>query len=82
MNTKLFTYANEIRSAVLIVHGEKAHSRYMGETAYNMVKDSKHTSNKELMIIPNATHCDLYDGGKENYIPWDTLQKFFETNLK
>ncbi|MBR7063896.1 MAG: alpha/beta hydrolase, partial [Treponema sp.] len=83
MNTSLFTYANEIRSAVLIVHGEKAHSRYMGETAYNnMVKDSKHTSNKELMIIPNATHCDLYDGGKENYIPWDTLQKFFETNLK
>ena len=83
MNTKLFTYANEIRSAVLIVHGEKAHSRYMGETAYNdMVKGSKYAGNKELMIIPNATHCDLYDGGKGNFIPWDKLQGFFENNLK
>ena len=83
MNTSLFTYANEIRSAVLIVHGEKAHSRYMGETAYNdMVRNSKYAANKELMIIPNATHCDLYDGGKGNYIPWDKLQEFFEINLK
>lgn len=83
MNTRLFTYSNEIRSAVLIVHGEKAHSRYMGETAYNdMVKDSKYTANKELMIIPGATHCDLYDGGKGNYIPGDKLQSFFEENLK
>ena len=83
MNTSLFTYANEIRSAVLIVHGEKAHSRYMGETAYNdMVRNSKYAANKELMIIPNASHCDLYDGGKGNYIPWDKLQEFFEINLK
>lgn len=83
MNTSLFTYAKEIRSAVLIVHGEKAHSRYMGEAAYNdMVRGSKYTSNKELMIIPGATHCDLYDGGKENYIPWDKLNAFFEANLK
>lgn len=83
MNTRLFTYANEIRSAVLIVHGEKAHSRYMGETAYNdMVKGSKYKANKELMIIPGATHCDLYDGGKGNFIPWEKLQDFFETNLK
>ena len=83
MNTSLFTYSKEIRSAVLIVHGEKAHSRYMGETAYNdMVRGSKYTSNKELMIIPGATHCDLYDGGKENYIPWDKLNAFFEANLK
>ncbi|MBQ2207608.1 MAG: alpha/beta hydrolase [Treponema sp.] len=83
MNTSLFTYSKEIRSAVLIVHGEKAHSRYMGETVYNdMVRGSKYTSNKELMIIPGATHCDLYDGGKENYIPWDKLNAFFEANLK
>ena len=55
----------------------------MGETAYNdMIKGSKYTANKELMIIPNATHCDLYDGGKGNYIPWDKLQGFFEANLK
>ena len=83
MNTKLFAYANEIQNAVLIVHGEKAHSRYFGETAYNdMIKDSKFTANKELMIIPGATHCDLYDGGIGNFIPWDKLQNFFEINLK
>ena len=82
-NTKLLAYSNEIRSAVLIVHGEKAHSRYMGETAYNdMVNGSKYAANKELMIIPNATHCDLYDGGKGNFIPWEKLQGFFEGNLK
>ena len=83
MYTKLFCYANEIQNAVLIVHGEKAHSRYMGETAYNdMVKGSKFTANKELMIIPGATHCDLYDGGNGNFIPWAKLQNFFEANLK
>lgn len=83
LNTRLLRYVNEIRSAVLIVHGEKAHSRYMGETAYNdMVKDSQYASNKELLIIPNATHCDLYDGGDNNYIPWDKLQAFFDRYLK
>lgn len=83
MNTKLFSYANEIRSAVLVVHGEKAHSRYFGETAFKQMTDgSKWTENKELMIIPNATHCDLYDGGNGNFIPWEKLQNFFESNLK
>lgn len=83
MNTKLLAYSNEIRSAVLVVHGEKAHSRYFGEDAYkNMTSESNYTSNKELVIIPNATHCDLYDGGDGNFIPWDKLQNFFESNLK
>ena len=83
MNTKLFSYANEIRSAVLVVHGEKAHSRYFGETAFKQMTDgSKWTENKELMIIPDATHCDLYDGGNGNFIPWEKLQNFFENNLK
>lgn len=83
MNTRILRFSNEIRSAVLVVHGEKAHSRYMGETAYNdMTKDSKYTANKELFIVPNATHCDLYDGGENNYIPWDKLQSFFESYLK
>ena len=82
-NTKLFSYAAEIRNAVLIVHGEKAHSRYFGETAFKQMTDgSKWTANKELMIIPGATHCDLYDGGKENFIPWEKLVEFFEKNLK
>ena len=83
MNTRLLRYSNEIRNAVLIVHGEKAHSRYMGETAFNdMIKGNKFTANKELLIVPNATHCDLYDGGNGNFIPWEKLQSFFETNLK
>lgn len=76
LNTRLLSYADEIDSAVLIVHGEKAHSRYMGETAFAILKGD----NKELMIIPGATHCDLYDN--YDYIPFDKLQKFFEENLK
>ena len=78
MNTRLLRYANEIRSAVLVIHGEKAHSRYMGEDAFKLLKGD----NKELMIIPGATHCDLYDGGEGNYIPWDKLEEFFRDNLK
>ena len=78
MNTRLLHYAGEIRSAVLIIHGEKAHSRYMGEDAFKLLKGD----NKELMIIPGASHCDLYDGGKGNYIPWDKLEEFFKTYLK
>ena len=78
LNDKLLAYSNEIRNAVLIIHGEKAHSRYMGETAYNnMIKGNKFTDNKELMIIPGATHCDLYDGGNGNFIPWEKLEKLF-----
>lgn len=76
LNTKLLAYSNEIRSAVLIVHGEKAHSRYMGEDAFKKLTGT----NKELMIIPNATHCDLYD--QKSFIPFEKLQNFFETNLK
>jgi len=78
MNTRLLRYAGEIRSAVLIIHGEKAHSRYMGEDAFKLLKGD----NKELLIIPGASHCDLYDGGKGNYIPWDKLEEFFKTNLQ
>lgn len=93
-NTRFLYYINEIRSAVLVMHGEKAHSRYFGESAYHYMVDGKAEGyntvgkpnpcpeNKELLIIPNASHCDLYDGGKENYIPWDTLVEFFNKNLK
>ena len=60
MNQPILKYSNEIRSAVLIVHGEKAHSYYFGKDAYeNMIKDSKYTSNKELLTIPGAVHTDL-----------------------
>ena len=81
MNTRLFRYSNEIRNAVMIVHGENAHSCYMGRDAYsNMVKDSKYTDNKELVIVPNATHCDLYD--QKDKIPFDKIEEFLKTNLK
>ena len=93
-NTRFLYYINEIRSAVLIVHGEKAHSRYFGENAFEYMLNGKAEGydairepnpakgNKELMIIPGASHCDPYDGGKDKVIPWDKLEKFFETNLK
>ena len=81
MNTRLFRYSNEIRNAVMIIHGEKAHSCYMGKDAYNeMIKDSKYTDNKELVIIPNATHCDLYD--QKDKIPFSIIEKFLKENLK
>jgi len=82
MNQSILTYSNEIRSAVLLIHGEKAHSCYFSRDAYaNMIKDSKYADNKELMIIPDAVHTDLYDGGGKNAIPFDKLQNFFETNM-
>ena len=77
MNTRLLRYADEIRSAVLIIHGEKAHSRYMGEDAFKLLKGD----NKELLIVPGATHVDLYDDVK-GVIPYDKMEAFFKENLK
>ncbi len=83
MNTRLFTYAKEIRSAVLMIHGDKAHSCYMSRDAYaNMIKDSKYADNKELYIIPGASHTDLYDGGGKNAIPFDKIETFMKEYLK
>ena len=102
-NSRFLYYINEIRSAVLIMHGENAHSRYFGEAAYHYMVDGKADGyktvvapnpcpeNKELLIIPDASHCDLYDGGytepagqgePKNLIPWDKLAEFFNKNLK
>ena len=82
INQPILQYANEIRSAVLLIHGEKAHSCYFSKDAYkNMTKDSKYTENKELLIIPDAVHTDLYDGGDKNAIPFDKLEEFFKENL-
>ena len=81
INTPQHTFSNEIRNAVLIIHGEKAHSCYFSKDAYNdMIKSGKYTENKELMIIPNAVHTDLYD--KLDIIPFDKMEKFFKENLK
>lgn len=102
-NSRFLYYINEIRSAVLIMHGENAHSRYFGEAAYHYMVDGKADGyktvvspnpcpeDKELLIIPDASHCDLYDGGytepagkgePKNLIPWDKLAEFFNKNLK
>jgi len=102
-NARFLYYINEIRSAVLVMHGEKAHSRYFGEAAYKYMVEGKaegynvvgkpnpNPENKELLIIPGASHCDLYDGGytelvgrgePKNLIPWDKLADFFNKNMK
>ena len=75
MNMRLIEYAPEIRSAVLLVHGENAHSRMYSEEAYKLLRGD----NKELMIIPGANHTDLYDNIEK--IPFDRLEEFFSTNL-
>ena len=83
MNQPINTYSNEIRSAVLIIHGDKAHSCYFGKDAYAaMVKDSKYAENKELLLIPGASHTDLYDGGEKKVIPFDKIEDFYKENLK
>ena len=83
MNTRLFTYSKEIRGAVLMIHGEKAHSCYMSRDAYaDMVEGSKYADNKELYIIPGASHTDLYDGGDRDAIPFDKIEAFMKENLK
>jgi len=77
MNTRLLTYASEIRSAVLLVHGENAHSRYMSEDVFKLLEGD----NKELVIVPGADHCDLYDGGDKDCIPFDRIETFIRENL-
>ena len=80
MNMPILKYSNEIRSAVLIIHGEKSHSCYFSKDAYaNMTKDSKYADNKELLIIPDAVHIDLYD--RTEIIPFDKIESFFNANM-
>ena len=82
LNQPILRYSNEIRSAVLIVHGEKAHSCYFSKDAYaNMVNGNPYSDNKDLMIIPDAVHTDLYDGGGKGAIPFDKLERFFRKYL-
>ena len=77
MNQPLLAWAGEIENPVLLIHGEKAHSRYFSEYAYGLLTGS----NKELMIIPGASHVDLYDD-VAGVIPYDKMESFFKTNLK
>ena len=76
MNQPILKYSNEIRSSILVIHGEKAHSCYFSKDAFkNMTTESKYTDNKELMIIPDAVHTDLYDN--MDVIPFDKMVSFF-----
>lgn len=77
VNMPLLAYSDEIRSAVLLIHGEKAHSRYFSEDAFKRLTGD----NKELLIIPGASHVDLYDN-KAEVIPYDKIELFFNQNLK
>lgn len=76
INQPILQRSAEIQNAVLVVHGEKAHSRYFGEDAFKKLKGE----NKELLIIPGANHVDLYDNMEK--IPFDKIENFFKTNLK
>lgn len=81
LNQPILCYSNEIRSAVLVIHGEKAHSCYFSRDAYaKMIKDNPYSDNKELLIIPDAVHTDLYDN--MDVIPFDKLESFFREYLK
>lgn len=76
INMPILTFSNEIKSAVLMIHGEKAHSCYFSRDAFKKLKGK----NKELVIIPDAVHTDLYD--RVDIIPFDKIETFFKTYLK
>ena len=81
LNMPILRYTNEIRSAVLVIHGDKAHSCYFSKDAFaDMVNGNPCTDNKELLLIPGAVHTDLYD--RKDIIPFEKIQQFFQTYLK
>lgn len=81
LNQPILRYSNEIRSAVLVIHGEKAHSCYFSRDAYeDMVRDNPFADNKELLIIPDAVHTDLYD--QTEVIPFDKIEVFIRDAMK
>ena len=81
LNQPILRYSNEIRSAVLVIHGEKAHSCYFSRDAFaSMVEGNPYAENKELLIIPGAVHTDLYD--RMDVIPFDKMVDFFHTAMK
>lgn len=80
INQPILKYSNEIRGAVLMIHGEKAHSLYFSKDAYKaMIDGNKYTDNKELLIIPGAVHTDLYY--KTDVIPFEKIERFFREYL-
>ncbi len=80
MNMPILQYSNEIRSAVMVLHGDKAHSCYFGKDAYaDMINGNKYQDNKELLLVPGASHTNLYD--QTDIIPFDKLEEFFHKKL-
>ena len=77
LNQPLLAYADEIENAVMVLHGDAAHSCYMGKDAFALLKGD----NKELVLVPGAVHTDLYDGGGKDAIPFDKVEEFFRTYL-
>ena len=77
INMPILQRAAELRAPALVVHGENAHSRYFGEDAFK----SLGSQDKELVIVPGATHTDLYDNAN-NKIPYDKFESFFKAKLK
>ncbi len=83
INMPILQYSNEIRSAVMIMHGDKAHSFYFGKDAYEaMINGNPYTENKQLLVIEGASHTDLYDGGENHVIPFDKLEAFYNEYLR
>ena len=82
INMPILSYSNEIRSAVLLIHGDKAHSCYFSKDAYAaMTKNSTYAANKELFLVAGAVHTDLYDGGGKNAVPFEKIEEFFQKNM-
>ncbi|WP_455136226.1 alpha/beta hydrolase [Thermophilibacter sp.] len=77
LNQPILAYAGEIESAVMVLHGDAAHSFYMGRDAFALLRGD----NKVFEVVPGAVHTDLYDGGGKNAIPWDKIQAFLEKYL-
>lgn len=81
LNMPILRYTNEIRSAVLMIHGEKAHSCYFSKDAFaDMVNGNPYRENKELLLLPDAVHIDLYD--RKDIIPFDKIEQFFREYLR
>ena len=80
-NTRFMHYIDEIENAVLILHGDQAHSLYFGKDTYKKLGQGINPANKKLQIVEGANHTDLYDGGDSNFIPWNDIEQFFNENL-
>lgn len=78
MNNSILAHPEDLRNAVMIVHGDKAHSFYMGKDTFAKLKGD----NKFFVAVPGATHTDLYDGGAHHFIPFDKIERFFKQYLK